>query len=66
MPSAPSSGPILGRPAAAALRPVMTWETRSPPPSAAIAGAPMNGVFNLGFLALMLWPVLASRKTQPA
>lgn len=32
----------------------------------AIAGAPMNGVFNLGFLALMLWPVLASRKTQPA
>ncbi|MDM7985429.1 MAG: hypothetical protein QUV02_13385 [Maricaulis sp.] len=32
----------------------------------AIAGAPMNGVFNLGFLALMLWPVLASRKAQPA
>ena len=32
----------------------------------AIVGAPMNGVFNLGFLALMLWPVLASRKAQPA
>lgn len=32
----------------------------------AIAGAPMNGVFNLGFLALLLWPVLASRKVRAA
>ena len=26
-----------------------------------IAGAPMNAAFNLGFLALIMWPVLASR-----
>lgn len=32
----------------------------------AIAGAPMNGVFNLGFLILLLWPVLGARKARTA